>query len=517
MGQLTSGGGTDDKMEVRRLVQVTPHERQIAWQSLGFTIFIHYGINTFTGADGEEWGHGSPVAIGSTVKNQNPSIYQPAGLSTDQWCEAVAAAGAKGVIITAKHHDGFCLWHTDTTQYSVKYAKSPYNAVDVVKELSKSCTKYGLKMGIYLSNADGNAMQYGAALIPKDQYNAFYMEQIRELLSGKYGNYGAYDPDGNYSDRYGEVFSFWIDGAQGHVDEAYRPTYDFAAFYKLIRELQPMAAISISGPDVAWVGNESGDVPPTQWSVLPAKLADALYTQSISQTDVNAPPAKITDPNLGSRGYMGNYTSLIWYPCEVDVSIRPGWFFHPNENPKDLSTLSTMYEKTVGGNVNWLLNIPPNRQGRFNDNDVTRLSELGNWIKKIYDDNLLDVPGVVVSADYSEPGYPAENILLDDESYWRPTGERETAQIVITLPAAQDITHVVLQEQIRQSQRIERFTIDVQNADDAWAHNVYSGTTVGFKKICRFARRTATAVRINITESRLYPTLRYAAVHLDKN
>jgi len=528
MEQLTGDGTADDRMELRHLVQARPHERQIAWQSLGFTVFIHYGINTFSAADGVEWGHGSETGIynGSrvhgahTIHNQHPSNYQPSNLSTDQWCQAIVAAGAKGVIITAKHHDGFCMWHTATTKYSVQYANAPYNAVDIVKELSKSCTKYGLKMGIYLSNADGNAMQFGSTLIPTEQYNDFYLAQIRELLSGGYGNYGEYREDGNYDGRYGEIFSFWIDGAQGHVDASFRPAYDFAAFYTLIRDLQPMAAISISGPDVAWVGNEEGKVPETQWSVLPSKLADPLYIQSISQADVNTPPCNITDANLGSRGYMREYSSFMWYPCEADVSIRPGWFFHSSENPKPLAALQDMYEKTVGGNVNWLLNVPPNREGRFNANDVARLSELGNWIKNIYDDNLLNVPGVAVSAagtGDSEPGCPVENILNDDESYWRPAGERETARIIITLPAATDITHVVLQEQIRHSQRIESFSIDVQNAAGVWASGVYIGTTVGFKKICRFSKRTAAALRINITESRLFPTLRYVAVHLDKN
>ena len=569
---LVSGGGSntaDDKMEVRRLVQTVPHERQLAWHEIAFYAFVHYGINTFTKTDngmpGVEWGHGSWADqgkdhSGNRIYRQHPDMYKPSDLSTDQWCEAVTDAGFGGVIFTAKHHDGFCMWYTNTTNYAINSNQLNPSLwqKDVVRELSKSATRYGIEMGIYLSTGDGNAQQYGGSNVKTNaQYNQLYMKQIAELLDGRYGYYGRcpqYDPNNNtdahwnmhYAHKCGEIFSFWIDGAQGHVDSNHRMTYNYRAFYTLIRQLQPNCVITNAGPDAAWIGNEDGNVKKNQWSILPAKMSDGKVVEDMSQVDPNTPPINKLDEKLGNREFMKDFQHLIYWPFEADVSIRTSnsngtgsskWFFsNPNNGIRPLSALGSMYERTVGGNVTLLMNIPPNDTGRFHQDDVNRLKEWGIWLRNIYGQNfnknfseasLLNPqnnPGITVQSAPADPYYPASNVLTYDETYWRPRGERESQSLTITLPAAKEMTHIVLQEQLRLSQRIEKFTIEVQTpGSTAWTqvfppdNDTERGNTVGFRKICRFGKVNVKAIRINIRQSRLYPTLRFVGAYLDKN
>ncbi|MDR0568588.1 MAG: alpha-L-fucosidase [Spirochaetaceae bacterium] len=468
--------------DVRSLIRVRPEERQIAWQRMGFTAFLHFGMNTFTD---REWGTGT----------EDPKTYRPARLDTDQWCETLQAAGIKAVIITAKHHDGFCLWNTKQTTHSVMYAEEPYRK-DVVKLLSESCKKYGLKMGFYLSPWDMHEPTYASG----KAYDDFFCAQLEELLTS-----------------YGEIYSVWFDGANG-AEEGKRQTYDWPRYWSLIRTLQPSAAISNVGPDAAWIGNEAGEVLPSQWCVLPARMFDGRYIQSISQQNAGQQPLNKLDPKLGNREFMLNEpnSDFIWYPFEADVSIRPGWFFHASESPKSLKDLLNLYERTAGGNVQLLLNIPPDKDGRINQADAVRLNELGTAIRNIFGANLLDAPGVTARQETPEdPDHPVAALLKDDESYWRPAGETEQASIEIALPKSQTITHITLEEQIRVSQRIEAFTVQAKTKGGDW-REVYAGTTVGFKKICRLASPVqANAVRIQIQKSRLYPTLRFAGVYCE--
>jgi alpha-L-fucosidase len=541
-------------------VRIQPSEGQIAWQELGFTAFIHFGINTY---ENLEWSCGQSAF-------HPASNFAPTSVDTDQWCEVLKNAGVTAVIITAKHHDGFCLWDTKTTNYKTTHTSVPLaGRVDVVKKLSASCEKYGLKMGIYLSMADGHAdfdlHLFGdnnqrpgtpTQTTPYANYNDYYKAQLKELFGGEYGVT-------NPATGKRELFSLWLDGAQPNW--LTKPqTYDFAGIWAIARELQPTAAISNAGPDVAWIGNEAGDVLSTQWSVLPSKLADGRYVAGNSQSDQNAPPVSKLDPNLGSRGHLVPYSSLIWYPFEADVSIRydaqhrySRWFYRtPGQpvgsrhssiaaarqgdntcpNPSDntivdhtgasggtnkvfdtwtLRDLLDLYEKTVGGNVNLLLNIPPDRSGKIADAEKNLLEQLGQAIKNIYGDNLLTAHGVTVRANSSDAAHPAANILDEDNDYWRPEGDQERALITFTLPQTKEISHVVLQEQVRLSQRIEQFTIQAQT-NGTWV-TVYEGTSVGFKKICRFPKIAASGLRIAITQSRVFPALRFIGAYLDKN
>ena len=471
-------------MNVQSLVNVKPSERQIAWQELGFTAFLHFGMNTFTD---REWGTGQ----------ESPSQYNPSRLDTDQWCEALTSAGIRACVLTAKHHDGFCLFDTAYTKHSVMSSPCP---VDAAAALAASCEKYGLKLGLYLSPWDRHEPCYGAG----KQYDDFFCGQLEEILT-----------------KYGKLYSLWFDGACGEGPNGKKQLYDWDRYYALIRRYQPDAVIASVGPDVRWIGNEAGSTRPSEWSVVPAWAKDVhrIAADSQQRDDAKFREQTICVPDLGSREVLADEADLIWYPAEVDVSIRPGWFYHSEEDDKvkPLETLLRFYETSVGGNAVLLLNIPPDREGRVHETDCKRLAELGAAIRGVFAVNLLE--GVSARADTEDPACPAVNILRDDESYWRPAcplgGSREQAEIEITLPARTALTHVDLREQIRESQRIEAFSIHVQAEDGGWK-NIYSGTTVGFRKICRFDRAETGKLRITIEQSRVYPTLRFVGAYVEK-
>ncbi|MDR0554782.1 MAG: alpha-L-fucosidase [Treponema sp.] len=551
-----------EKANARRLVQVVPDERQIAWQELGFTAFLHFGPNTFTN---REWGDGK----------ENPAVFNPTALDTDQWCETLKNAGFKAAILTAKHHDGFCLWDTKTTSHNVMRSAKP---VDVVKRFVDSCEKYGLRPGLYLSPWDENQEHFGIYGDNKapwtgpdgvvyQNYSEFFIAQLEELLGT--------DANGEY--RYGKMYSMWFDGAKGSTNPQ---TYDWRRIFARARELQPDCVLTNVGPDAGWIGNEAAEVLPSHWSVLPAWLSYATYTASVSQQQAGLPPVRKLDPALGSRRYMEQIIDLRWFPLEADVSIRPGWFFHANESPKDRETLLNIYERCAGGNVQLLLNIPPDTEGKINALDAASLNGLGGRLRAIYgadvfpdapDTNLLSIAGVTVRADSSDPKHPVGNIRTRDESYWRPRGDRETAAITVTFPEAVSLTHILLREQTRLSQRIEGFTIEVRRQGSRSWEGVGENRTytvdsagqpiaavtgkqysrsyeqytypsnypggagnpgpeeialrdttiavqraVGLQRICRFPKEdNVTALRITITGSRVFPTLKYAAAYCD--
>ena len=457
-------------MNIERLISVKPTENQIAWQALGFTAFLHYGVNTFTD---REWGDGTEC----------PSRYNPTSLDTDQWCEAIQAAGIKACIITAKHHDGFCLFDTAYTNHSVMYSPKP---VDVVAALAKSCKKYGLKLGIYLSPWDRHEPTYGMGAA----YDDFFCAQLEEVTT-----------------RYGELYALWFDGARGEGPNGKTQVYDWQRYYDVIRKNQPNAVIAVCGPDVRWCGNEAGHTRPSEWSVVPARLREAESTSNLSQqsddTEFRKRPISSQYQDLGSREFLTQEGELCWYPAEVNVSIRPGWFYHASEDDKvrSVENLLDIYEKSVGGNGLFLLNIPPDTTGMINAADAARLQELGERIGKIFGNNLLT----------DAKAGCGQEILADDDSFWM--GNKEQEEIEITLPQPKTISHVVLCEQIRQSQRIEEFEI-LAELNGQW-QTVYSGTTVGFKKICRFRPCVVEKLRIVIKQSRVAPTLRFVGAYLD--
>ena len=460
--------------ESQRLAAVRPSERQLNWQELEFYAFFHYGTNTYTD---REWGDGTA----------DPNVFRPDALDTDQWVAAAKAAEMKAVIFTAKHHDGFCLWDTKTTNYNVMH--SPFGK-DIVKLLSESCRKYGMKFGVYLSPWDRNCPLYGS-----DKYNDYFIAQLDELLS-----------------NYGDVFCVWFDGACGEGPNGKKQIYDWQRFYSFVREKQPGAVISISGPDVRWCGNEAGQTRPSEWSVVPARLSKAEIVASLSQQD-EEDTARLRNINsktvdLGSREALRDEPRLIWYPCEVDTSIRPGWFYHSSEDDKvrSLDELLNIYLSAVGGNAALLLNIPPDRHGRISDPDLNRLREIGEFIRSVFSENLASDAEITVGGP-SCPEIKAD--ALKDSGNTSVTASEENAVITVKFPEERSFNYITLMEDISMGQRIESFSVYTKDSNKP----VYLGTTVGHKKICRLPITRSDTIRIEVTSSRCAPILRYLGVH----
>ncbi|MBM3476330.1 MAG: alpha-L-fucosidase [Armatimonadetes bacterium] len=442
---------------IRRAAEVTPSGRQIAWQELEFTAFVHFGVNTFTD---REWGEGT----------EDPAVFNPTELDARQWVSAFKDAGMKGVILTAKHHDGFCLWPSRFTEHSVK--SSPWRAGkgDVVRELAEACHDAGLKLGLYLSPWDRHEPTYGDS----PAYNEHFRNQLRELLTG-----------------YGKLYCLWFDGACGEGPNGKRQEYDWESYYELIRELQPQACISICGPDVRWCGNEAGHCRESEWSVVPGRQINAQ------------------DQDLGSRERIAGAAELVWYPSEVDVSIRPGWFYHASEDGqvKTLEHLLDIYYGAVGGNAVLLLNVPPDRRGLVHEVDTARLKELGDTLRRTWAHDVTKGAKATASEVRDKSDRFAPHNVLDGNprTYWSPNEGVEQAWLGLDLGRPRTFDRACLQECIRVGQRVERFTLEVWS-EGRWTE-VARATTIGYKRLLRFPPVTAQSVRVNILGSRWCPTL----------
>jgi alpha-L-fucosidase len=462
--------------------KIAPSPRQLAWQQMEFYSFIHFTVNTYTDM---EWGFG----------NEDPAIFNPTEFDAAQWVEVCKSAGMTGLILTCKHHDGFCLWPTDYTDYSVK--KSPWNngQGDMVREVVDACRKGGLKFGVYLSPWDRHEQTYGDS----PAYNAYFINQLRELLT-----------------NYGDVFCVWFDGACGEGSNGKRQEYDWDAYYSTIRELQPNAVISICGPDVRWCGNEAGHTRPMEWSVVPESMRDnekiAEKSQQVDDAYFSRKVPTFAD-DLGSRTILAEADKMIWYPSEVNTSIRPGWFYHSNEDDqvRSVDELVDLYERTVGGNTTFLLNLPPDRRGLIHENDARVMRELGQRLREIYGTNLAE--GAAVHESHTMDASHAASCTTDGnpDTYWCALEGTEQADLELDLSSERSFDRIVLQEYIQQGQRIESFRLEWKDGD-AWKP-FFQGTVVGYKKICKFDEIKARYIRLVITESRVCPTLSLFGVH----
>jgi len=456
---------------LNRLVSVRPTPEQINWQTLEFYAFVHYGVNTYTD---KEWGDGS----------EDPSIFNPSALDTDMWCESFKKAGMKAVIITAKHHDGFCLFDSKYTKHSVMY--SPY-AKDIVAELAESCRKFGLKLGIYLSPWDQHDYRYGTG----EQYDDFFCAQLTELMT-----------------NYGELFCLWFDGACGEGPNGKVQEYNWERYFALIREMMPNAVIASMGPDVRWCGNEAGVCRESEFSVVPKAMADIKLIQEMSQKEDDPDFAVIVNKrsveDIGSREAVKDVKDLCWYPAEVDYSIRPGWFYHASQNEKvhSFERLKTVYLQSVGGNAAFLLNIPPNRDGLIHENDVKRLAELGDWIRESFSVNLLE--NASFAASDTEDGFDAAMI---NKGTWKSCEDSQAPWVEAITNEPVSPKYLVLQEDISFSQRIEGFTLSCMK-DDVWTE-VCKGTVVGYKRISPIdVQVTSDRWKLEINSCRLGATLK---------
>jgi alpha-L-fucosidase len=466
--------GPADRPEdvVRKAASVTPSERQLAWQEVEFAAFVHFGMNTFTN---REWGEGK----------EDPKLFNPTDFNARQWVAAFKEAGMKMLILTAKHHDGFCLWPSRSTEHSVKNSPWREGKGDVVAEVADACREAKLKLGLYLSPWDRHEPKYGDS----PAYNEHFKNQLGELLT-----------------NYGDVADVWFDGACGEGPNGKRQIYDWPAYWSVIRELQPKATISIMGPDVRWCGNEAGISRESEWSVVPffkpveEATSDSLGGLNFQQKDLGSRPVLFEAAKKGAQ--------LVWYPAQVDTSIRPGWFYHAAEDGKvrPLDRLLDIYYGSVGGNCMLLLNVPPDQRGRIHENDAQRLKEIGNVLRATFADNL--AKGAKAAASDTRKGgmFGAANTIdADKDSYWSTDDGVTAASIEYDLGTAKTFNVALLQEQIHVGQRIEEFFLDAWTGS-SWKEIVRS-TTVGYKRLLRFPELTALRVRVRITKSRVCPTL----------
>ena len=467
---------------VERLVSTIPSKRQLAWHELEFYAFIHFGINTFYD---REWGNGQ----------EDPAKFNPTELDTDQWVQAIKSAGMKAILLTCKHHDGFCLWPSAYTEFSIKNSPYKNGQGDIVRELAESCRKHDMKFGVYLSPWDQNSPVYGDS----KKYDDYFINQLTELLT-----------------NYGPIFSVWFDGACGEGPNGKKQVYNWERYYACIRELQPDAVINISGPDIRWCGNEAGHCRESEWNVVPKRLTDPAYTAEHSQQEDNEAfrerPVTFLDQDLGSLEVLKDEKDFIWYPSEVDTSIRQGWFYHKHEDDKvrSLETLLEIYYNAVGGNASLLLNIPVDDRGLVHENDAKRLAELGTYIKETFALNVAPKAQVSTVSTY-EKEHDIANVLKEDTTYFKPAQNEEMVTLRFELDKAYDINHVVLQEQLTESQRIENFEIWVKKAGKM--EKVYGKTVVGSKRICKFDTVNTNVVEVRITASRMYPTLKFVGIY----
>ena len=419
--------------------RVVPSSKQLAWQQMEFTAFLHFGINTFTD---NEWGNGT----------DSPTLFNPTELDCEQWVRTLKDAGFKMAILTAKHHDGFCLWQTATTEYSVKNSPWRDGKGDVVRELSEACKKYGLKFGVYLSPWDRNAPSYGDS----PAYNRLFIAQLSELLT-----------------LYGRVDEVWFDGACAEGKNGKRQVYDWEAILNTIHTLQPDAVTAIMGDDIRWVGNEGGLGRATEWSVTPFTPQSYSHSQEANLELGIEEMSK----DLGSRELIARAKQLYWYPSEVDVSIRPGWFYHAwqDDQVRSLANLVDIYFSSVGCNSVLLLNIPPDRRGLIHEIDAKRLREFADYIERMY----------------------AQNYIADSRKIWH-SEEGESREFSVERGAV--VNTLLIAEDITQGQRVENFKVEAL-INGKW-HYLTEGTTIGYKRLLRFSDCSPSKIRVTITATR---------------
>ncbi len=484
--EVPAGYTLDQKVELSG--KVLPHPRQMLWWEDEFKGFIHYGPNTYSG---REWGTGF----------EESDLFHPTGLDTDQWCELMSAAGMTRVVMVVKHHEGYCLWQTRYTDHSVASSAWKDGEGDVLKELAESCKKYGLRLGVYLSPADlyqiessggyyGNNSEFTERTIPSqvegrpfsdnrnftylaDDYNEYFLNQLFELLT-----------------EYGPIYEVWFDGANPKPGTS--QTYNYEAWYDLIRQLAPDAVIFGKGPDSRWCGNEGGRTREAEYNVIPLEHSPDTYDW----------PDK-TEENIAGREKITEQTTYFhYYPAETNTSIRHGWFWR-NDNEQQVRSVDDVfdiYERSVGGNSQFHLNIPPNTEGKFSPRDAEVLKAVGKKIRSVYNSNLLTGGKASV-----------KNVLDSNTSTWWQAPGKE-ASLEITLPEKRRINRFMIMEAIaNRGERVEEHHLEAR-INGEWTR-VATGKTIGHKRILRFPPVETDAFRLTITQSRLAPAIAHVSAH----
>jgi alpha-L-fucosidase len=461
-------GCSPDKVEAPAPLSPVPTEAQLRWHEMETNAFIHFTINTFTD---KEWGFG----------DENPGLFNPDSLNVDQWIATLKKAGFKGIILTTKHHDGFCLWPSQFTQHSIKNSPYKKGKGDLVKEVSEACRKHDLKFGIYVSPWDRNHPEYG-----RPPYLEYYRNQLTELFN-----------------NYGPVFEMWFDGANGG-DGYYggkRETrkingatyYEWPRTLDLVRQISPdVLFFSDAGPHIRWVGNEKGIAGITNWnSITPDTLyAGKARIESLLQT--------------------GSENGTHWIPAEVDVSIRPGWFYHQKEDSlvKTPENLFEIYLTSVGRGSTLLLNVPPDKRGVIHEKDVEVLASWRKLIDEAFSNNLATDPVEVAASSYrgDHPDYAPNNVTDGNpETYWTTNDGVKNAYVDVTLKEPVQIKYIVLQEYIKAGQRVKAFQVEIRE-EDKW-RKIAEGTTIGYKRILKVDPVNAKEVRVTINDSKACPMI----------
>ncbi len=458
---LFVGAGAAGKGEAPRPMRAVPTRAQLAWQRCETNLFLHFGVNTYTD---REWGTGK----------EDPKVFNPERLDTRQWVRAAKAGGFKIVILTAKHHDGFCLWPSQYTDHSVRSSPWRSGKGDVVRELADACREAGLKLGLYLSPWDRHEATYGDS----PRYNEYYRNQMAELLS-----------------NYGPIAEVWFDGACGEGPNGKRQEYDWKGFRALVRKLQPEAVMfSDAGPDVRWIGNEQGIAGEPCWAAA-------------DPNEVPYPGAPGDDVIRALQ--HGDPGGTVWRPGESDVSIRPGWFWHKREDGRvrSVDNLVDLYFKSVGRNSLLLLNVPPNDQGLLSDTDVQRLAQFRTRLDGIFRKDLaLRKKASAGNTRGRDTAFaPARALDGDDDTYWATDDSVTSSWLEIDLGRPERFNVAGVQEAIALGQRVESYHLEYWDGT-SWKE-IVRGSTIGHKKLDLFSPATAQRVRLVIDKALACPAI----------
>ena len=445
-------------------VQVTPAPRQLRWQETGFYGLIHFGMNTFSDS---EWGSGG----------ESPELYCPENLHAHQWVRVAKSAGMHALVLQVKHYDGFCLWHTRQTKHSVQNSPCP---VDIVGETARYCAQEGLKFGIRISLWDRHDLRYGTG----EAYQSFFLAQLRELLTD-----------------YGELFGVWLDDTCGEGKYGRTQQMDMDAVFALIRTMQPNAVIAGCGPDVRFSGNYVGFCRKAEWSAVPY-----YYAKTARRPDDLPPPRKysMVDLELASEKKLRKGHRLIWYPAEVSMPMRKGWFYHEAEKyeTKSLSKLLDTWYAAVGGNACLMLGISPDKTGRIQEQDVQTLLSVGAQLSIDFAEDLARESAMTASG--SAAGHGPENVLCADERYWQ-SEDAENPWIEIDLLDDYDINKLLLREAVCCGQRVEQYSV-YGLLSGRW-QRLYRGGVIGCRTICRFPEVRVQRMRIVFEKTRGFAAL----------
>jgi alpha-L-fucosidase len=421
-----------------------PTKAQLAWHNMEFYLFIHFGPNTFTD---KEWGHG----------DEPSAIFNPTQLDCKQWARIAKQSGAKGIIITAKHHDGFCLWPSKFSKHTVRESKWKNGKGDVLKELSQACKQYGLKFGVYISPWDRNHPKYGT-----EEYNDVFVNMMKEIFTS-----------------YGPIWELWWDGANGEGPNGKKQVYDWDRYKKTVKALSPSTVVfSDVGPHVRWVGNEKGIAGKTNWN----------YLDTVGFTPgIGAPSVEVLNE--------GNINGKAWIPAECDVSIRPGWFYHAHEDDKVKSPeiLFDLFLKSVGRGANLLLNVPPDRRGKFHANDSASLVGFKKLIDKNFSKTLINERGTMVSFDKPDSIVVSANKETVEVKDYR----NNSSNIIFDEPRF--VNAIVISEDLTHGQRVKNFVVQVLDQDRKSFY--VQGTTIGHKRILTFPKVETAFIAIRFLDS----------------